>query len=108
MNSNLEEWAEELRKKVCLKWREYENKLPKGFELAPFVSFENDWYNGPATALETSNRLDQKWRTGAALTWHITDAWSVETSYQYTHNNSESPLYRYDQSLVSLGVAWSF
>lgn len=33
MNSNLEEWAEELRKKVCLKWREYENKLPKGFEL---------------------------------------------------------------------------
>ena len=83
-------------------------KLPKGFELAPFVSFENDWYNGPATALETSNRLDQKWRTGAALTWHITDAWSVETSYQYTHNNSESPLYRYDQSLVSLGVAWSF
>lgn len=83
-------------------------KLPKGFEFAPFVSFENDWYNGPATALETSNRLDQKWRTGAALTWHITDAWSVETSYQYTHNNSESPLYRYDQSLVSLGVAWSF
>lgn len=83
-------------------------KLPKGFELAPFVSFENDWYNGPATALETSNRLDQKWRTGAALTWHITDTWSVETSYQYTHNNSESPLYRYDQSLVSLGVAWSF
>ena len=83
-------------------------KLPKGFEFAPFVSFENDWYNGPATALETSNRLDQKWRTGAALTWHITDAWSVETSYQYTRNNSESPLYRYDQSLVSLGVAWSF
>lgn len=83
-------------------------KLPKGFELAPFVSFEKDWYNGPATALETSNRLDQKWRTGAALTWHVTEAWSVETSYQYTHNNSESPLYRYDQSLVSLGVAWSF
>lgn len=83
-------------------------KLPKGFELSPFVSFEKDWYNGPATALETSDRIDQKWRTGAALTWHITDAWSVETSYQYTHNASESPLYRYDQSLVSLGVAWSF
>ena len=83
-------------------------KLPKGFELAPFVSFEKDWYNGPATALETTNRLDQKWRTGATLTWHVTDAWSVETSYQYTHNNSESPIYRYDQSLVSLGVAWSF
>jgi tetratricopeptide (TPR) repeat protein len=83
-------------------------KLPKRFELSPFVSFEKDWYNGPATALETSNRLDQKWRTGATLTWHVTDAWSVETSYQYTHNSSESPLYRYDQSLVSLGVAWSF
>ena len=83
-------------------------KLPRGFELAPFVSFEKDWYNGPATALETTNRLDQKWRTGATLTWRVTDAWSVETSYQYTHNNSESPLYRFDQSLVSLGVAWSF
>ena len=83
-------------------------KLPKGFELSPFVSFEKDWYNGPATALETTNRQDQKWRTGATLTWHITDAWSVETSYQYTHNNSEIPLYRDDQSLVSLGVAWSF
>ena len=83
-------------------------KLPKNFELSPFVSYEKDWYNGPATALETSNRLDQKWRTGATLTWHVTEAWSVETSYQYTHNNSESPLYRYDQSLVSLGVAWSF
>ena len=83
-------------------------KLPKGFELSPFVSFEKDWYNGPATALETTNRQDQKWRTGAALTWHVTEAWSVETSYQYTHNNSESPLYRYYQSLVSLGVAWSF
>lgn len=80
-------------------------KLPKGFELALFVSFENDWYTGPATALETSNRLDRKWRTGAALTWRVTEAWSVETSYQYTHNSSESPLYRYEQSLVSLGVA---
>ena len=83
-------------------------KLPKNFELSPFVAYEKDWYNGPATALETSNRLDQKWRTGATLTWHVTEAWSVETSYQYTNNNSESPLYRYDQSLVSLGVAWSF
>ena len=83
-------------------------KLPKDFELSPFVSFEKDWYNGPATALETSNRLDQKWRTGAALTWRVTEAWSVETSYQYTHNASESAIYRFDQSLVSLGVAWSF
>ena len=83
-------------------------KLPKDFELSPFVSFEKDWYNGPATALETSNRLDQKWRTGAALTWRVSEAWSVETSYQYTHNASESAIYRFDQSLVSLGVAWSF
>ena len=83
-------------------------KLPKGFELAPFVSFENDWYNGPATALETSSRLDKKWRTGSVLTWHINESWSIETMYQYTHNSSESPLYRYEQSLVSLGVAWTF
>lgn len=33
MDINLEEWAEELRKEVCLKWEEYKNNLPKGFEL---------------------------------------------------------------------------
>lgn len=33
MDINLEKWAEELRKEVCLKWKEYEEKLPKGFEL---------------------------------------------------------------------------
>lgn len=83
-------------------------KLPVGFELAPFAAYEYDWYHGPGTALETDARNDHKWRLGAALTWNITEAWAVEAMYQYTCNASNSAIYTYDQSLVSLGVAWSF
>ena len=83
-------------------------KLPRGFELAPFASLTQEFYHGPATALETRKRWDSRWRLGAALTWHINDAWSIEAMYQYSNNESSSQLYDYRQHLVTTGVAWSF
>ncbi|MDR2893059.1 MAG: tetratricopeptide repeat protein [Deltaproteobacteria bacterium] len=83
-------------------------KLPHGVELAPFASFSQEWYDGPATALETDKRYDKSWRGGVSLTWRFSESWSVEAMYQYTDNSSRSNLYEYDQNLVSVGMAWSF
>ncbi len=83
-------------------------KLPYGFEFGPHVSFTQEYYNGPATALETNDRRDDRWRLGATLTYRIDEAWSAEASYQYTDNNSKCKLYEYQQHFVSMGLAWSF
>ena len=83
-------------------------KLPYGFELTPSVSFTQEFYNGPATGLETKDRQDDRWRVGTGLTYRINEEWSIETSYYYTDNNSESNLYDYDRHMVTMGVAWSF
>ena len=83
-------------------------KLPRKIELSPFASYTHEWYNGPATALEPDKREDYRWRAGLGLTIPINNSWSVESSYQYTCNHSNSDLYKYKQNLVSLGLAWSF
>jgi hypothetical protein len=83
-------------------------KLPHGFELAPFASYTRENYNGPATVLEIEDRRDERLRLGAALTYRIDEAWSLEFTYQYSNNNSTSDLYDYKQHYVSAGVAWSF
>lgn len=83
-------------------------KLPYQFELSPFVSFTQEFYHGPATVLEGKDRQDDRWRTGANLVYHINEDWDAELLYQYTNNDSNSPLYDYDQHLVTAGVAWKF
>ena len=83
-------------------------KLPHQFELAPFVSFAQEYYKGPATALETKDRRDDRLRVGTTLTYNINEAWSVEASYQYTDTYSTSSLYKYNQHIISTGIAWSF
>lgn len=83
-------------------------RLPHDVELEPFASLTQEFYKGPATALEVDIRRDQRWRVGAALTWHITKAWAVEASYAYTANQSSCDLYDYTQHLVMTGVSWSF
>jgi hypothetical protein len=83
-------------------------KLPHGFELMPNISFTQEFYNGPATVLETKDREDKRLRLGTLLTWRINEAWSLEMNYQYTRNDSKSSLYEYDQHLITTGVAWSF
>ncbi|MBQ9453031.1 MAG: DUF560 domain-containing protein [Desulfovibrio sp.] len=83
-------------------------KLPGNVDLEPFVSLTQEFYEGPATALEDEIRIDNRWRLGAALTWHINDAWAIEASYAYTDNGSSCSLYDYTQHLVMTGVSWSF
>jgi len=83
-------------------------KLPYGFELGPFASITQEFYDGPATALESAKRKDSRWRVGTSLTYRIDEAWSIECRYQYTSNNSRSNLYDYDQHFITTGVAWSF
>jgi len=83
-------------------------KLPYGFELAPFVSYTQEAYMGPATALEADDRWDNRFRIGLGLTYRINEAWAVETGYQYTRNMSNSNLYTYDQHFVNVGIVWNF
>jgi opacity protein-like surface antigen len=83
-------------------------KLPHGFTLSPSVSFTQELYKGPATALETRNRKDERLRVGADISYAINEAWSIEAAYHYTNTFSTCNLYKYDQHMVSLGVAWKF
>lgn len=83
-------------------------KLPHKIELSPYVSYTREWYGGPATALEIEKRQDYRWRTGISATIPLSNGWSLEASYQYTQNASSSNLFKYDQHLITTGVAWSF
>jgi tetratricopeptide (TPR) repeat protein len=83
-------------------------KLPGNIEFSPYVAYSEEWYKGPATALETSSRYDEKHRVGASLTYRITDDWSAELIFQHTTNQSKSNLYDYNQNLISMGLAWNF
>ena len=83
-------------------------KLPYRFEFMPFATYTEEFYRGPATALEAADRVDRRWRLGGMLTYSFDENWSAELMYQYTVNDSRSKLYDYDQNMVSLGVAWSF
>ena len=83
-------------------------RLPYNFELSPFVSYGRDYYDGPATALETEDREDKRFSIGSGLTYHIDEAWSVDLGYQFVNNKSESAFYDYDQHVVNFGVSYSF
>lgn len=83
-------------------------KLPYRLELSPYVIYGEEYYNGPSTILEREDREDKRWRLGASLIWRINETWSVDLSYQYITNYSKSPLYDYNQNMVTVGVAWNF
>lgn len=83
-------------------------KLPLQCEFSPFIAYRQEIYNGPATALELKKRDDEQIRTGAALTWNISESLAAECMWQYTKNNSSSPIYQYDQQLVTTGLSWKF
>ena len=83
-------------------------KLPCDFELSPFLAYTQEYYRGPATALESSKREDRWWRAGSMVTYRFNEAWPAEVMYQYMSNDSRSGLYGYTQNLVSAGVAWNF
>ena len=83
-------------------------KLPHGIEVSPSFSYTEEYYRGPATAMETEKRKDEQIRAGLGLTYRINESWSVETGYNYTDNRSNSELYTYGRNAVNVGLVWSF
>jgi Protein of unknown function (DUF560). len=83
-------------------------KVTDRLELGPFATFTREYYDGPATALETKKRKDKRRVAGTTLTYDLSEAWAVELLYQYTKNESDSELYEYKQHTTSLGLAWKF
>ena len=83
-------------------------RLPNGFTISPQVSFTQEFYDGPGTALETEKRRDDRLRIGADLAYAINEVWNVEAAYYYMNSNSTSNLYKYDQHVISLGVSRKF
>ena len=83
-------------------------KLTSKFTVSPNVSYGEELYNGPATALETIRRKDKRWRAGIDLTYAINERWNIEAGYQYVDTKSTSNLYKYDQHVTRLGVSRVF
>ncbi|MDR3038730.1 MAG: surface lipoprotein assembly modifier, partial [Candidatus Adiutrix sp.] len=82
--------------------------LTDRLNLSPHVSYTRESYRGPATALETEDRRDDRVRAGLDTSFRLTESLSLEVNYAYTNSDSNSPLYSYDQHLVGLGLAWGF
>ena len=82
--------------------------LPYGFEVSPFMVYAEEFYKGPATALESEKREDEIWRFGSSIVYHMDKNWDIEFMYQYANRNSNSAIYEYDQHLTSIGIAWNF
>ncbi len=82
--------------------------LPWESQLIFSGSWHNEDYQGSATIFDTEKRRDQQWRGSIFAIKKITDWLSVELSYQYTDNNSNSDLYTYDQHMITAGMSLSF
>ena len=68
------------------------------------VSFTQEYYKGPATALEIDDRQDDRLSLGLNVSWEFTESWTLEVGYQYMNNASRSNLYDYDRHMVTMGV----
>jgi tetratricopeptide (TPR) repeat protein len=83
-------------------------KLKNRWEITPSLSYAEERYDAPATALEWDDRRDKRFRAGLGVLYRINQAWSAELDYSYARNLSNSALYEYDRHLVTLGLIWSF
>ena len=83
-------------------------QLPHDVSIAPFVSYKDESYDGPATGLDTQDRSDEQWRFGNAIAWEVARNVTLDLNYQYIKNHSNSELYDYDQHVTSLGVTCKF
>ena len=82
--------------------------LPHKVEIGPYLTFTQEFYHGPATALETRKRKDERLGLGLNISWEFAENWTLEAGYQYIKNASNSKLYDYDRHMVNVGVAWRF
>lgn len=87
-------------------------RLTEQLELTPFAAYRQLFYHESATRLEKvlgeQNRRDQTWQTGLFVTWHWTKNLATDLGWQYLHNASTSPLYRYEQHMVNMGLTFNF
>ena len=60
------------------------------------------------TWAQAGQLLDLRPYVEADLDRSITEDWDAELMYQYTNNDSNSPLYDYDQHLITTGLVWKF
>ena len=83
-------------------------QLPHGFTLSPSASLLQEFYNGPGTFFETRKREDTLLRLGVNVSYAISKTWSIEAGYHYTNAYSTCNLFKFDQHVTNLGVAWKF
>jgi hypothetical protein len=83
-------------------------KVGNGFEISPGVTYTEERFDAPATALEFENRDDRRilWHLG--VVYHIDERKSVEFMYQHVSNASNSGIHDYDRDILSLGMVWTF
>ncbi|GHS87726.1 hypothetical protein AGMMS49957_08110 [Synergistales bacterium] len=83
-------------------------KLSDDLIISPSASYVWENYDGPATALEKENREDRRLRLGLSALKRLNERFSLEMSYNYTDNKSNSDIHKYDRHAVSLGCLWNF
>ncbi len=86
----------------------YTQTLPYSVFVEPSVSADYSLYKAPATVLETDNRNDVLVSVGVSATWHFMKGFSAIANYSYDHNISNSPIYDYDQHVISAAVNYYF
>lgn len=80
--------------------------------VSPFAAWRHSAFHGAATRLSAAygeeNRMDDLLMTGIGFTWSWTEHLATEAGWQYIKNNSTTPLYRYDQHQINMGMVFSF
>lgn len=83
-------------------------RLPLRLSLSPFFSFRRDRYHGPASALESARRSDGALRYGLSVQCGLTGNLTADIAWQGGRYTSSSPLYRYTQHTLTMGLNWIF
>jgi opacity protein-like surface antigen len=76
--------------------------------ITPFFQIGQEYYDGPATSLESEKRNDTRITIGTSITYKITDKWLMDAMYSYTNNSSASELYTFRKHMITAGVAYRF
>jgi hypothetical protein len=83
-------------------------KVGSGFEISPGVTYAEERFDAPATALESENRTDGRISWNLGVVYRLDERKSAEFMYRYSVNSSVSDIYDYDRHTVNLGIAWTF
>ncbi len=82
--------------------------LPWQTELISTVALRLENYHGSATVFEKDKRSDKALRLSVFASKKFAENWQVEAGWQFTNNHSSSPLNKYRQHQVTLGLAFTF